>query len=180
MPVGYKDDNVTFNDISYDRVTNSDVLKGGTGILTDGKFGPDDAKQDKGKGWMGWSSSSMNSSHINITFEFSSVRKFKDVTLIVNVDRERDFTVFKELQIFLASSKERLPYSSNFKYCPKEFSDDDLRYKRMISLPLCENTARFIKLSLYVGESWLLITEITFNSGILALSLKQIPFYDKM
>ena len=38
---------------------------------------------------------------------------------------------------------------------------------RHVTLPLCENTARFIKLRLRFGGRWLLITEITFNSGVL-------------
>ena len=169
MPVGQtvKNGKLTLSDTSYNGVITDGVYKDGTGILTDGKFGPDDAKQDKAKGWMGWSSSLTNSSYIDITFEFSGVRKFKDVTLTVNVDKKRSYTVFKRSEIFFASIEDQF-LDTVLQYCPKEFSDDDIRYKRIVSLSLCENTARFIKLRLYFGGKWLLITEISFNSGILA------------
>ena len=163
MPVGYKDEKVAFNDTSYNGVTINQVYKDGTGILTDGKFGSDDVKQDKGEGWVGWRG---RNSVADINFEFSSVRKFKDVTLTMNVDKERAYAVFKKSQIFFASTNESFSNSPFLEYCPKEFSDDDGQYKRIISLPLCENTARFIKLRLYFGGEWLLITEISFNSGI--------------
>ena len=58
MPIGqtFTNGKVIFNDTSYNGVIVNGAYKDGTGILTDGKFGPDDAKQDEGKGWVGWSS----------------------------------------------------------------------------------------------------------------------------
>ena len=166
MPVGQtiKNDRVTFQDTSYNGVITNGVYKDGTGILTDGKFGPDDAKQDEGKGWVGWPSNFTNSSYIDITFEFSGVRKFKDVTLTVNVDKKRSYAVFKKSEIFFALIENQFS-DTVLQYCPR-FSDNDIQFKRIVSLPLCENTARFIKLRLYFGGEWLLITEISFNSGI--------------
>ena len=161
---------VTFQDTSYNGVITNGVYKDGTGILTDGKFGPDDAKQDKGEGWVGWSSSITNASYIDITFEFSGVRKFKDVTLTVNVDKKRSYAVFQKLEIFFALIEDQFS-DTILQYCLKRLSDDDIQFKRIVSLPLCENTAMFIKLRLYFGGRWLLITEISFNSGILACNL---------
>ena len=169
MPVGQtiKNGKLTFRDTSYTGVIADDIYKDGTGILTDGKFGSDDAKQDEGEGWMGWSSSLTNSSYIDITFEFSGVRKFKDVTLTVNVNKKHSYAVFKRSEIFFASIENQFS-DTVLQYCPKRLSDDDIQFKRIVSLSLCENTARFIKLRLYFGGEWLLITEISFNSGILA------------
>ena len=166
MPVGQtmKNDRVTFQDTSYNGVIINGVYKDGTGILTDGKFGPDDAKQDEGKGWVGWSSNFTNSSYIDITFEFSGVRKFKDVTLTVNVNKKRSFSVFKRSEIFFSSLEDQFS-DTILQYCPNEIPNN-VQIKRIVSLSLCENTARFIKLRLYFGGEWLLITEISFNSGI--------------
>ena len=170
MPVGQtiKNGKLTFSDTSYNGVIADDIYKYGTGILTDGKFGPDDVEQDKG--WVGWSSSLTESPYVNITFEFPGVRKFKDVTLTVNVDKKRSHAVFSRSEIFFAFIEDQFS-DTVLQYCPKTLSDDDIQFKRIVSLPLCENTARFIKLRLYFGGEWLLITEISFNSGILAYNL---------
>ena len=171
MPVGQtiKNGKVTFNDTSYNGIIENNICKNGTGILTDGKFGPDDAKQDKGKGWVGWSSNFTNSSYIDITFEFSGVRKFKDVTLTVNVDNTCSHAVFNRSEIFFASKKDDFSDMSFLQYCPGKSVDSKDPYSRNITLSLCENTARFLKLRLYFGGKWLLLTEISFNSGILLL-----------
>ena len=174
MPVGQstKNGKVTFQDASYNGVIANGVYKDGTGILTDGKFGPDNPKQDKGKGWVGWSSNLTTSPYVNISFEFSSVRKFKDVTLTVNIDKKRSYAVFDRSEIFFALSKDNLINTSFFEHCPiRNFSDSNApAYSANITLSLCENTARFIKLRLYFGGRWLLITEISFNSGILLIT----------
>ena len=168
MPVGQTIENgkLIFNDTSYNGVIINGIYKNGTGILTDGKFGPDDAKEDKGEGWVGWSSSLSESSYIDITFEFSDMRKFKDVTLTVNVDKKRSYAVFNRSEIFFASKEDDFSDTSFLQYCPGKSVDSNNPYSRNISLSLCENTASFIKLRLYFGGKWLLITEISFNSGI--------------
>ena len=170
MPVGQtiKNGKVTFQDTSYNGVIENNFYKDGTGILTDGKFGPDDAKQDYGEGWVGWSSSLTTSPYIDIAFEFFSVRKFKDVTLTVNVDKKRSYAVFNRSEIFFAATNNGFSDTSFLQYCPRNFTDsnDFWEYNRNITLSLCENAARFIKLRLYFGGKWLLLTEISFNSGI--------------
>ena len=171
MPVGQtlRNGKVTFNDTSYNGVITNGVYKNGTGILTDGKFGLDDAKKigHKGEGWVGWSRRLTTSPYIDITFEFSGVRKFKDVTLTVNVDKKRSYAVFSRSEIFFASNDNGFSDTSFLQFCPRIFSDNNAPYSTNITLSLCENTARFIKLRLYFGGRWLLITEISFNSGIL-------------
>ena len=183
MPVGHttSNDKVSFKDTSYNGVITNGVYKGGTGILTDDKFGPEDTKQDKGEGWVGWSSNSTTSPYINITFEFSGVRKFKDVTLTVNVDKKRSYAVFKRSDIvFQTSTKDNLLESSFFQYSSRNCSGNDHPYSTNVTLSLGENTATFITLRLYFGGRWLLITEISFNSGILLcfVSLKGLSMYD--
>ena len=169
MPVGQtiKNGKVTFQDTSCNGVIENNICKDGTGILTDGKFGPDDAKQDDGKGWVGWSSGFTDSPFVDITFEFSGVGKFKDVTLTVNVDKKRSYAVFNRSEIFFASTSDGFSDTSFLQDCPKESENSGTPYNRNIYLSLCDNTAMFIKLRLYFGGKWLLITEISFNSGIL-------------
>jgi hypothetical protein len=166
MPVGQttKNGKVDYNDTSYNGLITNGFYKNGTGILTDGKFGPANSKELKGEGWVGWSSFLTQSQYIDITFEFSGVRKFTNVTLTVNVDKKSNNAVFYRSQIFFSSTKNG--FSDTFlQYCPRDFHDS---YNANVTLSLCENTARFMKLRLYFGGEWLLISEISFNSGILA------------
>ncbi len=168
MPVGHKtrDGKAHYTDTTYNGVITTDFYrKDGTGILTDGKFGPVDAKELAGKGWVGWSSILAPSQFIPITFEFSEMRKFKDVQLFVNVDK--DNAVFHSLRIFFASTKGGFSNTSFLQYCPsKSRYNDHIQYIANLTLSLCDNTARFIKLHFYFGGNWLLLTEIRFNSGI--------------
>ena len=168
MPIGHITRNFQafFQDISYSGIIANGVYKDGTGILTDDKFGPDDAKEYGGEGWVGWSNILTTSSYIDITFAFTGLRKFKDVTLTVNVDGKRSYAAFNRSQIFFAPTNDGFSETSFLQYYPGKSVDSNDPYIRNITLSLCENTARFIKLRLYFGGKWLLITEITFNSGI--------------
>ena len=167
LPIGHKTarGKVQFRDTTYNGKIDSDFnRKGGTGILTDGKFGPADAKQHSGKGWVGWSSELTASQYITITFEFSEVRKFKDVRLFVNVDK--DNAVFVTSRILFASTNDGFSNSSYLQYCPNNVQYNGQNAEiAVISLPLCDNEARFVKLQLFFGGKWLLLTEIIFNSG---------------
>ena len=169
MPVGQttKNGNVHYKDTCYTGMIINNVYKNGTGILTDGKFGPVNSKEFKGDGWVGWSSDSTKSQYIDITFEFSGVRKFKDVLLTVNVNKNRTNAVFNKSQIFFSTSEDGFSDTSFLHYCPRNFQYNDNPYNANVTLSLCENTGKFIKLRLYFGGKWLLITEISFNSGIL-------------
>ena len=169
MPVGQiaKNGQVHYKDTSYDGVITNGFYKNGTGILTDGTFGPANSKEFKGKGWVGWNATFTQSQYINIIFEFSGVRKFTNVTLTVNVDKKRNFAVLNRSQIFFSSTKNGFSDTSFLQYCPSDFQAKDDSYNANVTLSLCENTARFMKLRLYFGGEWLLISEISFNqSGI--------------
>ncbi len=166
MPVGQRTKNgkVNYKDTSYNGLITNDFYKDGTGILTDGKFGPVHAKSLRGKEWVGWNNT--KSQHIDIIFEFSAVRKFKDVTLTVNIDKKRSNAAFNRSRIFFALTKNGFSDTSFLQYCPRNFQAQDNPYNGDVTLSLCENTARFIMLRLYFGGIWMLITEISFNSGI--------------
>jgi hypothetical protein len=170
MPVGQttKNGKVDYKDTSYNGVIINDFYKDGTGILTDSRFGPAFSKEFKGEGWVGWSTDLTQSQYIDIIFEFSGVTKFANVTLTVNVDKKSNNAVFYRSQIFFSSTKNGFSDTSFLQYCPSDFQAKDDSYNANVTLSLCENTARFMKLRLYFGRQWLLISEISFNSGILA------------
>jgi hypothetical protein len=171
MPVGQTtmDGKVHYKDTSYNGVIADGFYKDGTGILTDGKIGRVIfTKEYKGEGWVGWSSLLTQSQYIDITFEFSGVRKFTYVTLTVNVDKERGNAVFNRSQIFFSSTKDGFSDTSFLQCYPSDFGTRNYSYNAHESLSLFGNTARFMKLRLYFGGKWLLISEISFNSGILA------------
>jgi hypothetical protein len=166
MPVGQTTRNgrVHYKDTSYSGVIINGFYKGGTGILTDGTFGPADSKESRGKGWVGWNATFTQSQYIDIIFEFSGVRKFTNVTLTVNVNKTRDNAVFNRSQIFFSSTDDSFSNTPILQYCPGDFQAKN--GSNDVTLSLCEHTARFMKLRLYLGGRWLLISEISFNSGI--------------
>ena len=170
MPVGQTTRNgqVHYKDTSYNGVITNDFYKDGTGILTDGKFGPAFSKEFKGEGWVGWSTDLTQSQYIDIIFEFSGVTKFANVTLTVNVNKKSNNAVFNRSQIFFSSTKDGFSDTSFLQCYPSDFGSRNYSYNAHESLSLCGNTARFMKLRLYFGGKWLLISEISFNSGILA------------
>ena len=168
-----KNGKVHYNDTSYTGILIKHVCEDGTGILTDVKFRPVNAKELNSNGWIGWSSNSTKSQYIDITFEFSGVRKFKDVSLILNVDRQRKQAVFNRSQIYFSTLEDRFSNTSCLQRYPRNFSYNDNPYNATVNLSLCENTGKFIKLRLYFGGKRLLITEISFNSGILLCFLNQ-------
>ena len=166
MPVGQraKSGGAEYKDTDHNEGITNDLYRDGTGILTDGKFGPVDTKSLKCKGWVGWSNTKRE--YIDIVFEFSDVRKFKDVTLTVNVDQKRSHAVFSKSQIFFASTTNGFSRTSFLEYCfANGYEAQDNPYNANVTLSLCENTARFIKLRLYLSGRWLLVTETSFNSG---------------
>lgn len=173
MPVGQKTMNgrITYTDTTYNGTIIDGVFKDGTGILTDGKFGPRNSKEEKGKGWVGWSTDSTQAEYIDITFEFSGLRKFNNANLTINVDKNRTNRVFNKSQIFFSSTKETFSNTSFLQYCPKSYPFKENPYIANVTLPLCENTASFIKLRLYFGGKWLLISEVEFDSGRLSYFL---------
>jgi hypothetical protein len=170
MPVGQttKNGKVDYNDTSYNGVITNDFYKNGTGILTDGRFGPANSKEFKGEGWVGWSSFLTQSQYIDMIFEFSGVTKFANVTLTVNVNKKRDNAVFNRSQIFFSSTKNGFSDTSFLQCYPRDFQAKDDPYNANVTLSLCQNATRFMKLRLYFGGQWLLISEISFNSGTLA------------
>jgi hypothetical protein len=171
MPVGQttKNGKVHYKDTSYDGVITNGFYKDGTGILTDGKFGPAFSKELKGEGWVGWNATLTQSQYIDITFEFSGMLKFTNVTLTVNVDnnKKRNIAVFNRSQIFFSSTEDSFSDTSFLQCYPRNDQAKNDSYNANVTLSLCENTARFMKLRLYFGGQWLLISEISFNSGIL-------------
>ena len=174
MPVGHttKNGKVHYKDTSYDGVITKGFYKDGTGILTDGKFGPGNAKELKGEGWVGWSTDLTQSQYIDITFEFFGVRKFTNVILTVNVEKKHGYAVFYESRIFFASTKDGFSDTSflQYTYSPGDFPAQHYdRYNANVTLSLCKNAAKFVKMRLYFGGKWLLITEISFNSGIFVM-----------
>ena len=172
MPIGNttKNGKVSFKDISYNGLITNGVYKGGTGIRKDGKFCRDNPKEKghESEGWVGWSQHfTTTSPYIDITFEFSGVRKFKAITLAMNVDKRCSYAVFNKSEIFFASTNDGFSDTSFLQFCPKKIPDSYAQCCDNVTLPLCENIAKFITLRLYFGGRWLLLTEISFNSGVL-------------
>ncbi|KAG8230045.1 hypothetical protein J437_LFUL000881 [Ladona fulva] len=77
-------------DLSYDGVVDSSIMKGGLGQLTDGLFGADQftpdlkGQGDQGNRWVGWLNESRPGQPLEITFEFDVTREFSALHLHAN------------------------------------------------------------------------------------------------
>ena len=82
---------------------------------------------------MGWSSAFTDSPFVDITFGFSGVRKFKDVTLTVNVDKTHSYGVFNRLDIisFLYVCMVNTIYLLSFVETPRKFIIAELSIRKL-------------------------------------------------
>ena len=145
MPIGQRTtDGVHYKDTSYNGVISNDFYrKGGTGLLTDGKYGPINAKNLSGERWVGWSSQLTQSKYIAVMFEFSALKTFKDVVITVNVNKNDGNAAFSKSRVFFALTKDGFSDASFLQFCPRRLPDTDDQYNANITLPLCEKCSAF-------------------------------------
>lgn len=186
MPQGDKRGNDwEFYDTAYDGHWDGEELRRGLGQLTDGKFGPDNFKMgyyDNIQGWVGWRNDTRANKPIEIKFEFDKVREFTNVYLYCNNQFIKDVQVFIRLDYFAFFLLNCAFLLKVFKEARVMFSVSGRRYKgepityttiedrifehsHNVSIKLHHRVGRFVKIQLYFAAKWLMISEITFESG---------------
>ncbi|CAF1078740.1 unnamed protein product [Didymodactylos carnosus] len=163
MPQG-KMNSSNLGDDSYDGLYSekSDLLTGGLGQLSDGIMGSDDISSERGGGlpWVGWHNDTH--AYITITFEFDYLRQMNRVTIHSNNDFHRQILVFKTC--ILSFSKDGISFTNALAFHHRR--DENFDLARPIIIDLKNNIAKFVRMDLYFDSSWILISEVTFDSQI--------------
>uniref|UniRef100_A0A8C3NUW1 Discoidin domain-containing receptor 2 n=1 Tax=Cyanoderma ruficeps TaxID=181631 RepID=A0A8C3NUW1_9PASS len=147
---------------------NDSVYDGGLGQLTDGVSGLDDFTQTHeyhvwpGYDYVGWRNESTAGGYVEITFEFDRIRNFTAMKVHCNNMFAKGVKIFKEVQCyFRADTSEWEPSAVSSVLV----LDDVNPSARFVTVPLLHRMASAIKCQYYFADTWMMFSEITFQSG---------------
>ncbi|CAG9771115.1 unnamed protein product [Ceutorhynchus assimilis] len=169
MPEGDKrGTNWEFRDFAYDGQRGM-ILKHGLGQLVDGQTSPDDFRlpfqEISLQNWIGWKNDTRSHQPIEIVFDFDKPREFRTVHLYTNNQFLRDIQVFSCVKIYFSLDGEH--YKGDpivYEYIEDRIFDN----ARNVTVKLHHRMGKFVKLQLYFAAKWILISEINFESSIIA------------
>ena len=164
MPQGRRDIN-SLGDDTYDGkyIPETNMLFDGLGQLSDGITGFEDMSLVDGQQlWVGWSNES--STHVAIIFQFDHVRQMNRVTIHTNNVFSKQISIFKTAIVTFSLNNDRTSYSNAI--ISEQDRDEIFEIARPILIELNNHIAKYVRLDLYFGSKWLLISEITFDSQI--------------
>ncbi|XP_060706967.1 discoidin domain-containing receptor 2-like isoform X2 [Hemiscyllium ocellatum] len=161
---------VNLNDSTYDGYQIGSVHYGGLGQLTDGVLGMDDFTRSHelrvwpGYDYVGWHNTTMSNGFVEIDFQFEHVLTFKSMKVHCNNMFSRQVKIFKSVDCFFKSdaavSWEPTPVSTAMVLDNKNPS------ARYVTVPLGHHPAQFIRCHFYFADSWMMFSEITFQTGV--------------
>ena len=161
MPQGNaREGRYNFTDSSYDGFTKNHFLSDGLGMLTDGKLAPEDYVDSDGLGWIGWNVKDTPKPYI--IFEFLNTRIFHAMTLHCNVRDKAEIKLFSKAVISFSNYGDFL---FPFEYKPKSVSSRSSWMNYNVTIDLNQHTGKLMKLLFSYTGHWILISEVTFNSG---------------
>ncbi|XP_050311862.1 discoidin domain-containing receptor tyrosine kinase B-like isoform X2 [Anthonomus grandis grandis] len=168
-----KEPDVDLEDISYDGLLEGRDMRGGLGQLVDGLYGDDDYQkqlngEQSGSRWVGWSNEFRNGEPLEITIEFDGLREFNAVHLHTNNMFTRGVQLFGKAEIWF--SLDGIRYQPDPVITTIE-PDRTHEAARNVTIALKGKPARFIKLRLYFSDQWILLSEMSFESLLLANNL---------
>ncbi|OXA58610.1 Discoidin domain-containing receptor 2 [Folsomia candida] len=164
-------ENWSFYDNTYDGLWDGNYLRNGLGLLTDGRGGPTNFKDDfyanneRGRGWIGWKNdtSKNGTSPVQIVFKFDAPQQFSYMHIHSSNQFTKDIqaSVFSEVRIYFGNGK---TYSGDpIVYQPLE--DCIFEEPKNITINLHRHIAQYVKVQLYWAAKWILVSEITFDSS---------------
>ncbi|XP_066148473.1 discoidin domain-containing receptor 2-like isoform X2 [Euwallacea fornicatus] len=161
-----KDPDIDLEDISYDGTLEGRDMRGGLGQLVDGLYGDDDYQnqlsgEQSGSRWVGWSSEGRSAEPLEMTVEFDGIREFNAVHLHSNNMYTRGVQVFSKAEIWFGLD------GSRYHIDPIKATiapDHERESARNVTILLKGRQARFIKLRLFFGDKWILLSEMSFES----------------
>ncbi|KAM3668823.1 discoidin domain-containing receptor 2 [Ammospiza maritima maritima] len=157
---------IYLNDSVYDGAFGYSMTEG-LGQLTDGVSGLDDFTQTHeyhvwpGYDYVGWRNESTAGGYVEITFEFDRIRNFTTMKVHCNNMFAKGVKIFKEVQCYFradASEWEPSAVSSVL------VLDDVNPSARFVTVPLLHRMASAIKCQYYFADTWMMFSEITFQS----------------
>ncbi|XP_064310786.1 discoidin domain-containing receptor 2 isoform X2 [Phalacrocorax carbo] len=157
---------IYLNDSVYDGAFGYSMTEG-LGQLTDGVSGLDDFTQTHeyhvwpGYDYVGWHNESTTGGYVEITFEFDRIRNFTAMKVHCNNMFAKGVKIFKEVQCyFRADTSEWEPSAVSSVLV----LDDVNPSARFVTVPLLHRMASAIKCQYYFADTWMMFSEITFQS----------------
>ncbi|XP_044157345.1 discoidin domain-containing receptor 2 [Bufo gargarizans] len=157
---------VNLNDTIYDGAVGYSMTEG-LGQLTDGVSGLDDFTLTHeyhmwpGYDYVGWSNESLPNGYVEIMFEFDRIRNFTTMKVHCNNMFSKGVKIFKEVQCFFRSEANEWEANSVISVLIMDDANPSARY---VTVQLHNRMARAIKCQYYFADSWMMFSEITFQS----------------
>ncbi|KAH8298160.1 hypothetical protein KR018_010081, partial [Drosophila ironensis] len=161
---------INLSDKTYDGHEEGDRFVNGLGQLVDGQRGKDNFRIDisglgKGYEWIGWRNDTLQGRPVEITFEFSTIRNFSSVIIHTNNMFSKDVQVFVHAKVFFSIGGHQFAKEPvQFSYMP----DQVLDHARDVTIKLHHRLGRYVRLLLYFGARWMMLSEISFVSDAVA------------
>ncbi|NXF31358.1 DDR2 protein, partial [Nyctibius bracteatus] len=115
-----------------------------------------------GYDYVGWRNESTAGGYVEITFEFDRIRNFTAMKVHCNNMFAKGVKIFKEVQCyFRADTSEWEPSVVSSVLV----LDDVNPSARFVTVPLLHHMANAIKCQYYFADTWMMFSEITFQSG---------------
>ncbi|XP_069497453.1 discoidin domain-containing receptor 2 [Ambystoma mexicanum] len=157
---------IYLNDSIYDGAVGYSMTEG-LGQLTDGVSGLDDFTQTHeyhvwpGYDYVGWRNESTANGYIEIMFEFDRIRNFTTMKVHCNNMFTKGVKIFREVQCYFRS--EANDWESNY-ISATLVLDDANPSARFVTVLLHNRMASAIKCQYYFADTWMMFSEITFQS----------------
>lgn len=132
---------------------------GGLGQLTDGIIGEDPYRIEStsSTSWVGWT----DLNPIVIVFEFAETRDFENCTLHVANAPERGIEPFSVIRAWFSHDGKQYQAAEE----KAEFVGSIRSSVATLSIDLQSRSGRFVRIELVPRSKWLLLSEVTFESG---------------
>ncbi|NXD81970.1 DDR2 protein, partial [Halcyon senegalensis] len=115
-----------------------------------------------GYDYVGWRNESTAGGYVEITFEFDRIRNFTAMKVHCNNMFAKGVKIFKEVQCYFRSDASEWEPSAVSSVL---VLDDVNPSARFVTVPLLHRMASAIKCQYYFADSWMMFSEITFQSG---------------
>ncbi|NWW44211.1 DDR2 protein, partial [Pedionomus torquatus] len=115
-----------------------------------------------GYDYVGWRNESTAGGYVEITFEFDRIRNFTAMKVHCNNMFAKGVKIFKEVQCYFRSDTSEWEPSTVSSVL---VLDDVNPSARFVTVPLLHRMASAIKCQYYFADTWMMFSEITFQSG---------------
>lgn len=169
---------ISLNDSTYDGFHEQRKLFGGLGQLTDGVTGRDDFLVTRqynvwrGYDYLGWKNDTPGTQgYVEMEFVFDCLRNFTSMKVHCNNMYTRGVKIFSSVSCWFK------PYlAAGWEPEPVSFStilDDRNPSARYVTVPLNRRTARSLRCRFYYADTWMMFSEISFQSEDIILPTQQ-------